>query len=409
VGTWSELGRLLRSSGLAVVLIFSVGLPAVPPLSVATPPAADEPGVILGAAPARRDPPLISADAAVLIEWRTGQVLYAREAFGRRRPASTTKILTAVVALENARLTDVTRVSANAAYTPGSYMPLYEGQEITIGELVWGALLESGNNACVAIAEHIAGSERAFVELMNRRARALGALDTHFRNAHGIDDPDHYTTAYDLAVIARHALAIPAFSAMVRTREATLRGGEWEVHLVNTNGLLWTFAGADGVKTGTTDLAGRCLVASATRGGRRLLSVVLHSDDRYRDSALLLDWGFGSFEAVRLAEAGEVLAHARVSGGAALTVPLVVPEDFWVSRPRWDGGTLELEVHFRQPVSAPVRRGQVAGVVEAALGDRILRAVNLVAAEDVPARTLERLILASVLRLIRFLAAHGVG
>jgi D-alanyl-D-alanine carboxypeptidase (penicillin-binding protein 5/6) len=353
----------------------------------------------------------VTAVAAILMDWRTGQVLYAKDAYRRRDPASTTKILTAVVLLENARLSEVTTVSRNAAWTPGSFMPLRAGQELTLGELLWGMLLRSGNNACVAVSEHVAGSERAFVEMMNRRAAELGARNTRFRNSHGISVPGHYTTAFDLALMARHALTIPAFEAIVRTREATLYvdGGEAEVELRNTNTLLWTFAGADGVKTGTTDRAGRCLVASATRDGRRLLSVVLHSDERYRDTATLLAWGFEHYDTVRLAPAGSVMATAKVSGGIAGEVVLTTEADFWVSCPLWMTDALNIEVHVREPLRAPLRRGEVVGMVEADVADQVVRAVNLVAAEDIPLWTPERFLLKQIMRLLRFLSAHAIG
>ena len=356
-------------------------------------------------------PPSVTADAAILMDWRTGQVLYARDAYRRRDPASTTKILTAIVLLENSRLSEVATISRNAAWTPGSFMPLGVGQKLTLGELLWGMLLRSGNNACVAVSEHIAGSERAFVEMMNRRAAELGARNTHFRNSHGISVPGHYTTAYDLALLARHALTIPAFERVVRTREASLYvdGGEGEVELRNTNTLLWTFAGADGVKTGTTDWAGKCLVASATRNGRRLLSVVLHSDDRYRDSATLLAWGFEHYGTVRLAPAGRTIGRAEVWGGLTNELQLTTEADFWVSCPLWATDALSLEVHVREPLRAPVRRGEVVGVLEATLGDQVVRAVNLVAAEDIPVWTPERALLMRVVRLIRFLAAYSIG
>jgi D-alanyl-D-alanine carboxypeptidase (penicillin-binding protein 5/6) len=401
---------------VALVVAAGSGTPAVVAARAggATPVAgaavdSDAPTVTL--LPRFHTPPSVTAVAAILMDWRTGQVLYAKDAYRRRDPASTTKILTAVVLLENARLSEVTTVSRNAAWTPGSFMPLRAGQELTLGELLWGMLLRSGNNACVAVSEHVAGSERAFVEMMNRRAAELGARNTRFRNSHGISVPGHYTTAFDLALMARHALTIPAFEAIVRTREATLYvdGGEAEVELRNTNTLLWTFAGADGVKTGTTDRAGRCLVASATRDGRRLLSVVLHSDERYRDTATLLAWGFEHYDTVRLAPAGSVMATAKVSGGIAGEVVLTTEADFWVSCPLWMTDALNIEVHVREPLRAPLRRGEVVGVVEAAVADQVVRAVNLVAAEDIPLWTPERFLLKQIMRLLRFLSAHAIG
>jgi D-alanyl-D-alanine carboxypeptidase (penicillin-binding protein 5/6) len=290
-------------------------------------------------------------------------------------------------------------------------MPLREGQVLTLGQLLWGILLQSANNGCVAAAEHIAGSESAFVEMMNRRAAELGARRTHFQNSSGLHAPSHYTTAYDLAVIARYALTIPAFEAIVRTRQASLYvdGSEAEVRLRNTNSLLWTFAGGEGIKTGTTDEAGKCLVASATREGRRLISVVLRSADRYRDTEVLLEWGFRNYETVRLARARRPLATARVAGGLVGEVTLVAERDLWVVCPAGTSEDVELQVDLARPLQAPVRRGQVVGVAEGVMGDEAVQAVNLLAADDVPLWTPERGFLGLCLRLFRFLAAHGIG
>ncbi len=356
-------------------------------------------------------PPPLSAAAAILVDWRTGQILYAKDAYKPRAPASTTKILTAIVALESARLNEKVKVSRYAASTPGSYMPLEAGQVLTVGDLLWGMLLRSGNNACVAVAEHIAGSEKAFVEMMNRRAAELGARKTHFQNPHGISVRNHYSTAYDLALLARFALTMPPFETIVRTREASLYvdGGEGEVRLRNTNSLLWSFTGADGVKTGTTDAAGKCLVASATRDGRRLLSVVLNAPDRYGDTADLLEWGFKNFSTVCLARRGGVLATAPVRSGMKGTVDLAPEEDFWVACPSWATDALGLEIHLATPVTAPLRKGQVVGVAEATLGDGVAQAANLVAQEDVPVWTMERWIMKGVVRLLGLMAGWGVG
>ncbi len=357
-------------------------------------------------------PPSVSAAAAILMDWRTGQVLFAKDAYKPRAPASTTKILTAIVVIENARLAEEVKVSQYAAYTPGSSMGLAPGQVVTVGELLWGMLLHSGNDACVAAAEHVAGSEKAFVELMNRRARELGARKTHFRNPHGISVLNHYTTAYDLALLARYALTLPVFETIVRTREASLelrQDSSDDLRLRNTNNLLWRFAGADGVKTGTTSVAGKCLVSSATRDGRRLLAVVLNSGDRYQDSAVLLDWGFRHYGTVCLARAGRPLATVRVRGGTSRRVRLAPDEDFWVTCPLWATNTLGLEVHLTEPARAPLRRGQVLGVAEATLDGGVVRAVNLVAEETVPAWTLTRGLLKVIVAVVRVLARLGVG
>src|SRR5690606_33671323 len=178
----------------------------------------------------------------------------------------------------------------------GSSIHLRPGQEMLLADLIHGLLLRSGNDAAIAIAEHIAGTEDDFVHLMNRRARELGAVNTHFRNPHGLDEPDHFSTAFDLAHLARLAMILPTFKEAVGLREYRPASpvGPWR----NTNRLLWGLDGAEGVKTGTTGRAGNCLVAAASRDGMSLISVVLHSRDRWEDSRRALEWAFASFHLV---------------------------------------------------------------------------------------------------------------
>ncbi|MBC7325053.1 MAG: D-alanyl-D-alanine carboxypeptidase, partial [Moorella sp. (in: Bacteria)] len=231
------------------------------------------------------------------------------------------KILTAILALELGRLDAPVKVSKYAATTPGASIYLTPGEVLPLGDLIKGALINSGNDASVAIAESLAGTEEDFAWLMNRKARQLGAYQTHFRNPHGLPDPGHYTTAYDLAVITRYALNNPTFRRIVATREDQMAGPDGLRYLYNTNRLLGTYPGADGVKTGTTDAAGQCLVASATREGRQLIAVVLGSDDRYRDTRALLDYGFENFYTEN-ARAGEAVARVYVRNGEATSVPV---------------------------------------------------------------------------------------
>ncbi|MBI5167305.1 MAG: D-alanyl-D-alanine carboxypeptidase [candidate division NC10 bacterium] len=240
--------------------------------------------------------PQLQASSAILMDKETGQVLYEKDARERRPPASTTKILTALLVLERGKLGDRVRVSAKAASIGGLSLGLKKGQRILLKDLVTGMLLKSANDAALAAAEHVAGSEEAFVDMMNARVRAWGLKDTYFVNSHGLHNPDHYSTAYDLAVIARRALENPAFSRLVRSREATVaigtrRRGRVRV-LKNYNRLLNGFEGADGIKTGYTKEAGRTLVASASRGGRQLIAVLLNDPSRWMDAAALLEYGF---------------------------------------------------------------------------------------------------------------------
>jgi len=332
-------------------------------------------------------PPRITADAALLMDWETGRVIYEQGGFDRRPPASTTKIVTAILAIEMGNLDDVVEVSRRSAVTPGSTMNLRMGQRYTLRELLWGLLLRSGNDAAVAISEHVGGSVEAFAEIMTAKALEIGAVNTSFKNPHGLHNSGHYTTAYDLALFARYALEIPLFADIVDTRATELERdiGSGSLLLKNTNKLLWSFEGADGVKTGTTSLAGRCLVASATRNGHRLLAVVLHSDNRYRDAAGLLNYGFDNFTVVSFADRDEHMATVRVRRGMVKRVKLIAPYDITMVVPISVAAHLRTEITF--PVagvtSAPIEDNQVIGLLGVYTGEELVGSFPLVAAEGV--------------------------
>lgn len=233
-----------------------------------------------------RNPPPVSAQAALVVDLDADQTLYSLRPDDKLPPASTVKIMTALVTLQRANLDDVVQVSARSAGTEGSRMGLTQGERLTVKDLLYGLLLPSGNDAAVALAEHVAGDEAAFVGLMNDTASVLGMQGTHFTSPHGLGDPGETISATDLVSVTRSALTYPIFSEIVATPAADVAGHK----LVNTNQLLTTFAGADGVKTGTTDEAGECLVASATRDGHRMLVVLLGSQDRYGEASALMNW-----------------------------------------------------------------------------------------------------------------------
>lgn len=363
--------------------------------------------------PAAAADPYVTADAAVLMDWRTGIVIWEKNAYQRRAPASTTKIMSGILVCELGRPDDVVTVSRRAAATPGSTAGLRTGDRFTLDEILHGMLLHSGNDACVAAAEHLAGSEAEFVALMNAKARDLGALSTNFTNCHGLTAPDHYSTAYDLALMARYALRNPLFARVVATQERHVRpdqgGALRDILLQNTNRLLWSFEGADGVKTGTTSAAGKCLVASATRGGRRLLAVVLHSSDRWGDAARLLSYGFERTTTVEYARAGQVVETVRVRGGMLPRVPLVAERDLAAVVAVGREAEVELRIEAASVVRAGFRAGTVLGRATVLQGQRNLLTVNLLAAQDVPRRTLARVILAWLTPALRRLGRAGIG
>ncbi|MFO7273593.1 MAG: D-alanyl-D-alanine carboxypeptidase family protein [Bacillota bacterium] len=335
-------------------------------------------------------PPSLWAHGAILMDATTGDVLWEKNAHMRLHPASTTKVLTALIALERGDLDARVTISKRAAQTPGSSMHLREGEVHTLYDLVHGLLMLSGNDAAVAIAEAIAGSVEAFADLMNERAWRLGARNSHFVNPHGLTHPDHLSTAYDLAVITRAALQNPLLAEIVATPEKALTYEELgrEVVLYNTNRLLrGGLPGADGVKTGTTAAAGACLIASATRDGQKLIAVVLNASNRWRESTALLEWGFRNFALARLGGSGEVLLHLPVRGGKRRAVPVALRDPLAVVVPRKGGALPAVQVDLLGSLRAPLREGQVVGTAWVPLPGGAQRRVDLVAAEAMPKAT----------------------
>lgn len=242
---------------------------------------------------AARQPDLY-AEAAVLMVAGSKQVVFAKKPDGIMYPASTTKMMTLITALEQGAAGSIVTVSPEVAACEGSSLELKPGDKLTLREAEYGMMLVSGNDAAEAIAETVAGSVPEFVRLMNEKAAEIGTTRTHFSNPHGLPDPiNHFSTAYDLALIADYGLRNPLFSRIVATQEYQVRFlNKTALPVANTNKLLKNYAGAIGVKTGFTNDAGECLVAAAQRGNVRLIAVVLNSDYRWDDAAKLLDYGF---------------------------------------------------------------------------------------------------------------------
>lgn len=284
----------------------------------------------------------INAAGAILIDAKTGQVLYEKNSNKQLAPASTTKIMTAILAIESDRLDEKTTISKNAASVQGSTMHLQEGELISLRELVTGLMMRSGNDAAVAIAEFLSGSVDKFVVEMNKKAREIGAIHTKFQNPHGLPTKDHYSTAYDLAWIARYAMNNPTFAEVVSTRNTSIdwedsAGNEHEQNLKNTNKLLWMLDEADGVKTGTTNEAGPCLVSSATKDDQRLIAVTLNDKNRWEDSQELLNWGFETFDLYEYPieeELSNEINRIAVEYGIDTTVKLQTSEEPFVVIPK---------------------------------------------------------------------------
>ncbi|MCD5406444.1 MAG: D-alanyl-D-alanine carboxypeptidase, partial [Desulfotomaculum sp.] len=304
----------------------------------------------------------------------------------RRSPASLTKIMTGLLAIELGQPNDLVTVSKRAQniYT-GSQIHLKKGEQIRLSALIKAALMYSANDATVAIAEHVGGNHDYFINLMNQKAAKLGAKNTKFVNTNGYSAPNHYSTAYDLALITRYALQNDTFAKLVSTKETTIHwaGGQRQKDIRNTNRLLRNhYPGVDGVKTGTTLRAGRCLIASATRGNRQLIAVVLHSDNRYQDASQLLEYGFNQFTELTAVQKGDIWGKIEVANGIHPSVQLVAAASINISAPA-DLGKVDLRVHIPAGITAPVNRGQQLGYVAVLFNEREVKQVPLLARNEV--------------------------
>ena len=266
----------------------------------------------------------VSARRAYVLDTVSGRVLYEKAADERSLIASTTKIMTALIICEQCNVLDRMRIPKEAVGIEGSSMYLQEGEVLTLQELLYGLMLSSGNDAAVALAIYCGGTVEGFAELMNDKARNLGLKGTHFENPNGLDSPGHYSTARDMAVLAAYAMENPIFSKTVSTKNIKIG----ERYLTNHNKLLWRVEGADGVKTGFTKAAGRILVSSALRQGRRIVAVTIDAPDDWNDHASFLEEGFSRYTVSEILAAGDVVDTVEVLGGETGQVQLVAEEDF---------------------------------------------------------------------------------
>ncbi|WP_051331137.1 D-alanyl-D-alanine carboxypeptidase family protein [Aneurinibacillus terranovensis] len=262
-------------------------------------------------------PPPISAQTAALIDVQSGRILAEKDGDKRMRIASLTKIMTAIVAIEEGNINDIVTTPNHASGTEGSSIYLKRGEKMKLEDMLYGLMLRSGNDAAVAIAEHVGGSVEGFVRLMNEKAEYIGMQSTHFMNPHGLDHPDHYSTASDMARLTAYALRNPVFQKIVATKVKMIpwQGEEWDRKLLNKNKMLRLYEGADGVKTGYTKLARRCLSSSATRNGQQLAIVVLNAPSDWEDSMNWMDYGFAHYPRTELVRMNQRVAEEKTESG----------------------------------------------------------------------------------------------
>jgi D-alanyl-D-alanine carboxypeptidase (penicillin-binding protein 5/6) len=334
-------------------------------------------------------PPKLQATSFLLIDAKTQTVLAEHNADERNPPASLTKIMTGYVVEEEIRrgrlgTDELVQISVNAWRTGGSKMFVREGTSVPVSELLKGVIIQSGNDASVALAEHIAGSEDAFADLMNQQARFLGLENSQFRNSTGLPDDGHYSTAKDLALLTRALIENhPEQYELYRQKSFTYNG----IEQPNRNRLLWRDRSVDGVKTGFTNAAGYCLVASAQRNGMRLISVVLGTENdeaRMRESQKLLSYGFRNFETKALYEPGIALQEQPIYYGDVESMPIGVPEEVVLTFPKGSYQDIQASITVPEYFEAPVQKGDVLGTINLSLGGENLYSGDVVALASVP-------------------------
>jgi D-alanyl-D-alanine carboxypeptidase (penicillin-binding protein 5/6) len=361
----------MRSLLLLLLSFFPAALPAQHPDSPATP------------------APAIAANAYLLLDFHSGQVLAAHEPRARVEPASLTKLMTAYLtftALKQKRIRadQVVPVSERARRAVGSRMFIEARKPVTVDELIRGMIVQSGNDACIALAEVIAGSEDAFAEMMNQEARRLGLANTHFVNSTGLSHSQHYSTAQDIAALAAAVIRdFPEHYPLYSQKEYRYNG----IAQSNRNRLLWTDPAVDGMKTGYTESAGYCLVTSARRGERRLVAVVLGAASeaaRAAESQKLLNYGFQAYDGVRLYSGNQPVATFPVYKGSANSIRAGFINGLQLALPKGSGDKLKATIESMQPLLAPIRVGQRIGTMKLTLDGKPYREFPVVALDDVP-------------------------
>ena len=334
-------------------------------------------------------PPSTNAKSYVLADINSGEIIASLNADEQMEPASLTKMMTMYVVSDALKrgtinLDDEVRISVKAWKTGGSRMFIKEGQKVPVSELIKGIIIDSGNDACVALAEHIAGSEEGFVDLMNQQAQLLGMNATHFVDSTGMPDPNHYTTAMDMTILARALIQhFPDEYKWYKQKQFTYN----DIKQYNRNRLLWRDPAVDGIKTGHTESAGYNLVASAKKKDMRLISVVLGAsseDKRSDDSQHLLNYGFRFFNTHRLYEAGEALGKTRVFKGENKETPVGLTQDIYVTIPAGQYKQLKAFMEFDKTIIAPIQEGQVLGNITVKQKNDIIAKQPLIALQNNP-------------------------
>jgi len=328
----------------------------------------------------------INARFAIVMESKTSRILYEKNSTIKTPMASTTKIMTCILAIEHGNLEDEVIVSEKAASTWGSSIKLSKNEKINLLDLLYGLMLKSGNDAAVAIAEHIGGDYDSFIKMMNNKAKEIGALNTNFESPHGLDSNNHYSTAYDMAIITRYALQNELFRTIVSTKSINAGGRSY----TNTNEMLFSYQGADGVKTGYTGKAGRCLVTSATRDGMQIISVVLNCDTRTlraKSSSQILNYSFSSYSLITLNN-NDIIDSIVVDKGKQDKVNIKPALKKVYPLTKVEQESLNKKVYYEQSLKAPVFSGSKIGKIEYFLGNEYLLEVPIITEKTILKKTI---------------------
>lgn len=335
--------------------------------------------------------PTINSRAAIVYERSSGKILYGKEENEKRKMASTTKIMTAIVVLENTNLDDIVTISSKAAGTGGSRLGLHKDDKISIQDLLYGLLLCSGNDAAVALAEHTGGNLSNFANMMNSKAVSLGLSSTHFVTPHGLDDDNHYTTAYELALITNYALKNETFAKFVKTKTYTISINNHPKTLSNTNELLGNLDGVYGVKTGFTNGANRCLVTAVKRNNMDIICIVLGADtkkDRTKDSINLINYSFNNFKMVNIKEkiTNEFInwkicnsSNFRVKKGISGSVDIIIqdiPYDFFPIKCN-QTDDMSIYIYCNTELTAPLPSSSTLGYLAVSVNNQTVLTLNL--------------------------------
>ncbi|ADL68845.1 Serine-type D-Ala-D-Ala carboxypeptidase [Thermoanaerobacterium thermosaccharolyticum DSM 571] len=331
----------------------------------------------------------LKSKSAILMDASTGKVLYEKNSHEELPPASVTKVMTMLLVMEaldsgKIKTTDKVVTSEHAFDMGGTQIYLEVGEEMTVDDLLKSVAMNSANDASVALAEYISGSEEKFVEEMNKRAKELGAKNTNFKNASGLPEKDHYTSVYDIALISRELVKHKGIFKYLTDKIDSVRNGKFS--LANTNKLLWRYQGADGIKTGSTSEALYCLSATAKRGDTRFIAVIFGAPDsntRFKEASKLLDYGFANFETKKVVEAGKIYGTVKVLKGEQDYINAVANTDEYVLLKKGEAKNIKQEIIINKYVEAPIKVGAKIGTIKIYDGNNLIKTVSLTSNQNV--------------------------